>query len=66
MHVYVLIYAYDLYTYNASILKPYLEKETVEFSVWLSRLRTQHCVHEDAGSSKDADPTQWVKDPALL
>ena len=37
---------------------------TCEFSLWLSRLRTQHSVHEDLGSIPGL--TWWVKDPLLL
>ena len=32
----------------------------LEFPLWLSRLRTQHCLCEDAGSIPDL--TWWVKD----
>ena len=39
------------------------KKKVLEFSVWLSRLRTQHSVHEDASIS---GLTQWVKDLVLL
>ena len=36
----------------------------VELLLWLSRIRTQHSVHEDAGSIPGL--TQWVEDLALL
>ena len=39
-------------------------KKREEFSLWLSGLRTQNSVCEDAGLIPDL--TQWVKDPALL
>ena len=35
-----------------------------EFPLWLSRLRTQYCLCEDAGSIPGHD--QWVKDLVLL
>ena len=39
-------------------------KYPTEFLLWLSRLRTQHSVPEDASFIPGL--TQWVKDPALL
>ena len=36
----------------------------MEFSLWLSRLRTQHSVRENVGLIPSL--TQWVKDLALL
>ena len=41
-----------------------LKIEMMEFLSWISGLRTQHCLHEDAGSVPGL--THWVKDPALL
>ena len=35
-----------------------------EFPLWLSMLRTQHSVHEDAGSILHP-LAQWVKEPVL-
>ena len=40
------------------------KKELEEFPLWFSRFRTQHSVHEDAGSIPGL--AQLVKGPALL
>ena len=36
------------------------KRSSLEFLLWLSRLRTRHSIHEDAGSIPGL--TQWVKD----
>ena len=40
----------------------YMKVKILEFVLWLSRLRSQHSVREDAGSIPGFDP--WVKDLA--
>ena len=40
-----------------------LKNTNVEFPLWLSGLRTQHSLHENAGLIPGL--TQWVKNPAL-
>ena len=41
----------------------YSKMPDLEFTLWLSRLRTQHSIHEDTGSIPGL--TQWAKDSAL-
>ena len=43
--------------------KNIIQKLFREFPVWLSGLRTQHCLHENAGSIPGL--TEWVNDLAL-
>ena len=40
------------------------ENSAQEFPLWLSRVRTQQSLHEDAGLIPGL--TQWVKDPAVM
>ena len=53
------------YNYVVMIRKNKTEaiKKNIEFSLWLSMLRTGHRVLEDAGLIPGS--TQWVKDPVL-
>ena len=44
--------------------RPKKRKENMEFPLWFSRLRTQYCLCEDAGSIPGL--TQWVRDLVLL
>ena len=40
-----------------------LKSSSSEFFLWLSRLRTRCCLHEDVSSNPGVD--QWGKDPTL-
>ena len=48
---------------NSQSVMTWIKMSSVEFLLWLSRLRTQHSAHEVVGSIPGL--TQCVKDPAL-
>ena len=49
---------------NTDVKKGFKKISHQEFLFWLSGLRSQHSVHEDASSIPAL--AQWLQDPALL